>query len=199
MQVQKKVFNPGYTGCLVLYRVRTFSLELEIVRGVSGGENIRKVSGGWGRGCSRGNFVPRWDCTLCVYVRGGGSPHKVYGVIYGLDIVALEFTRPMCSFFFLLTLTPEERDETEPSVCCVFRKQRLCCHGQHDDCGGVRRDHLVSDVTVPEIYCLWYHLVSDETDPFTPPPPPPPHIHTLTHSYGFHRQILGVALPCIKS
>ena len=121
----------------------------------------------------------------------------VYGVIYGLDIVTLEFTRPLCSFFYLLTLTPEERDETEPSVCCVFRKQRFCCHGQHDNCGGVRRDHLVSDVTDPEVYCLWYHLVSDVTDPLTLPPTA--HTHTLTQSYGSHRQILGVALPSIQS
>ena len=53
------------------------------------------------------------------------------------------------------TITPEKKDESKPSECFVFRKQRLCCHGQHDDCGGVRRDHLVSDVTDPEIYCLW--------------------------------------------
>ena len=62
----------------------------------------------------------------------------------------------LCSFFLrFLTITPEERDGTEPSVCCVFRKQRLCCHGQHDDCGGVRRDHLVYDVNDTQIYCLW--------------------------------------------
>ena len=96
---QKKVFNPGYTGCYGLCRVRTFSLEPGIVRGVSGGEISRKVSGGWGRGCSEGNFVPRWDCTVCVCVWGGGGPDKVYGVIYGLDIVALKFTRPLCSSF----------------------------------------------------------------------------------------------------
>ena len=82
------------------------------------------------------------------------SPDQVYGVIYGLDIVDFKFNRPVCSFFFLLTITPEERDETQPNVCCVFRKQRLCYHGQHDDCGGIRRDHLVSDVTDPQIYYL---------------------------------------------
>ena len=104
-------------------------------------------------------------------------PDQVYGVIYGLDIVDFKFTRPLGSLFFLLTITPEERDETESSVCCVFRKQRLCYHGQHDDCGGVRRDHLVYDVTDLKIYCLWYHLVSDVTDPLTPSPPPPTHTH----------------------
>ena len=49
----------------------------------------------------------------------------------------------------------EKTDETEPSECCVFRKQRLCCHGQHDDCDGVRHDHLVSGVTEPETNRLW--------------------------------------------
>ena len=47
----------------------------------------------------------------------------VYGVIYGLDIVVLEFTRPLCFFCFLfslLTITPEERGETKPSVCGFF-------------------------------------------------------------------------------
>ena len=104
---QKKVFNPGlqgatgYTGCYGLYRVRTFSLESGIVRGVSCWEISRKVSGGWGRGCSGENFVPRWDWTVCVcaWGGGGGGPDKVYGVIYGLDIVALKFTRPLCSSF----------------------------------------------------------------------------------------------------
>ena len=144
-----------------------------------GGEGDALGGGGGGGG---GNERKKNSgIAQCVWVwGGGGSPGKVYGVIYGLDIVTLEFTRPLCSFFYLLTLTPEERDETEPSVCCVFRKQRFCCHGQHDDCGGVRHDHLVSDVTDPEIYCLWYHLVSDVTAPPPPPPPPPPIAMALT-------------------
>ena len=58
----------------------------------------------------------------------------------------------------------EKTDETEPSECCVFRKQRLCCHGQHDDCDGVRHDHLVSGVTEPETNRLWWSPVSDVTD-----------------------------------
>ena len=65
--------------------------------GFLAGKHSRKVSGGWGRGCSRGN------CTVCVCGGGGGGrrrvPDKVYGVIYGLDLVALEFTRPLSSFF----------------------------------------------------------------------------------------------------
>ena len=105
---------------------------------------------------------------VCVCVGGGGGgPDQVYGVIYGLDIVNFKFTRPLGSFFFLLTITPEERDEAESSVCCVFRKQCFCCHGQHDDCGGIGRDHLVSDVT-------------DLLIPPAPPPPPPPPTHTHT-------------------
>ena len=44
------------------------------------------------------------EIAQCVWVvEGGGGwrgvPDKVYGVIYGLDLVALEFTRPLSSFF----------------------------------------------------------------------------------------------------
>ena len=74
------------------------------------------------------------------------------GLILSL-LNSLGFCAFLSFFLLFLTITPEERDETESSECCVFRKQRLCCHGQHDDCGGVRRDHLVYDVTDPEIYC----------------------------------------------
>ena len=72
---------------------------------------------------------------VCAGRGGGGSPDKVYGVKYGLDIVVLEFIRPLCFFVFcfsLLTITPEERDETKPSgFLFVFsfqttaRKQKL--------------------------------------------------------------------------
>ena len=57
---QKKVSNTGYTGCFGVYRVRTFSLELGLVRADSGEEIIRKVLGGWGRVFSGvGRIVPR--------------------------------------------------------------------------------------------------------------------------------------------
>ena len=129
----KKVFNLGYTGCLVLYRVRTFSLESGLVRWVSGGRKLggRYRVGGEGDAlgeiCSQVGLHSVCVCVcVCVWVcgwwGGGGvaSPEQVYGVIYGLDIVALKFTRPLSSFFFLLTITPEERErELRLNQACV--------------------------------------------------------------------------------
>ena len=51
--------------------------------------------------CVRACVRARACVCVCVRGEGGGNPDKVYGVIYGLDIVVLEFTRPLCFFCFL--------------------------------------------------------------------------------------------------
>ena len=79
----------------MLYRVRTFFLEMRI----DGGEfPPEKLFGS----CWAGLYSL---CLLEGTAGGGGwggGADKVDGVIYKLDIVVLEFTRPLCFLLLLL-------------------------------------------------------------------------------------------------
>ena len=71
-----------------------------------------------------GRIVQRERESVCVTEGGGGggrlvglSPNKIYGVI-------IMWTWYCCCGVHLasvLTITPEKTDETEPSLCFVFR------------------------------------------------------------------------------